>query len=57
MDCIYLELKKAFDKVPHRKLISKLEYIGGVKGRLLEWMKDYLVGKQVSTVVRGVKST
>ncbi|MCP3680120.1 MAG: reverse transcriptase family protein, partial [Gammaproteobacteria bacterium] len=57
VDCVYLDLKKAFDKVPHRRLIWKLENFGGVKERLLEWMKDYLVGRQMSTVVRGVKST
>jgi len=24
IDCIYTDLEKAFDKVPHKKLISKL---------------------------------
>ena len=45
VDCIYLDLKKAFDKVPHRRLIWKLENCGGVQGRLLEWMEDYLIGR------------
>ena len=31
-DCIYLHLKKPFDKIPHRRLLWKLEHIGGLKG-------------------------
>ena len=44
-DCLYLDLKKAFDKVPHQRLLWKLRNAGGVSGRLAEWMKDYLTGR------------
>ena len=37
-----------FDKVPHRKLIIKLENKGGIQGKLLEWMKDFLDGRKMS---------
>ncbi len=30
VDCIYLDLKKAFDKVPHKKLLGKIESTGGL---------------------------
>ena len=31
VDCIYLDLKKALDKVPHKKLFWKLENVGGLR--------------------------
>ena len=52
VDCIYLDLKKAFDRVPHKRLLYKLEHCGGVRGSLLEWMKNYLEGRQMRTVIR-----
>ena len=50
VDCIYLDFEKAFDKVPH-KLLWKLEHIGGLEGSLKNWMKDYLKGREMRTVV------
>lgn len=43
-DGVYLDLKKAFDKVPHKSLIWKLETWGGLDRKVAEWMKDYLTG-------------
>lgn len=51
-DGIYLDLKKAFDKVPHRRLIWKLEMVGGVHGSLLKWMEDFLVGREMRTIIK-----
>ena len=56
VDCIYLDLKKAFDKVPHQRLMWKLRNVGGVSGRLEEWMKDYLMEREMRTIVKGKKS-
>ena len=41
VDSIYLDFAKAFDSVPHKKLIYKLEKYG-IKGKLLAWITDYL---------------
>ena len=41
VDVAYLDFKKAFDSVPHKRLIHKMkEY--GVEGNLLEWVTDFL---------------
>ena len=41
VDAIYLDFRKAFDAVPHLRLINKL-YGYGIRGQLLEWIKDFL---------------
>ena len=40
-DVIYLDLQKAFDKVPHRRLLTKL-YGYGIRGNLFKWIEDFL---------------
>jgi ribonucleases P/MRP protein subunit RPP40 len=48
---IYLDLAKAFDTVPHQKLLNKLsEY--GVGGRILEWIRQFLTGSKQKVRVR-----
>ena len=56
MYCIYLDLRKAFDKVPHKPLLWKLETIGGLKGRLLRWMDDFLKDREMRIVIKDKKS-
>ena len=41
VDALYLDFKKAFDSVPHYRLIKKLESYG-VKGNTLKWITDFL---------------
>lgn len=41
VDVIYLDFERAFDKVPHQRLLIKLEHFG-IRGCLLDWIKDYL---------------
>ena len=45
VDVIYLDFCKAFDKVPHRRLVYKLEQYG-IKGDLLLWIKNFLHDRQ-----------
>ena len=46
----YVDFAKAFDTVCHNKLIIKLRPYG-IKGELLEWIKDFLAGRSHRTVV------
>ncbi|XP_050692945.1 uncharacterized protein LOC126983856 [Eriocheir sinensis] len=56
VDCIYLDLMKAFDKVPHSRLLWKLENKGGLRGKMKCWMESYLRGREMRTVVKDTRS-
>ena len=49
-DAILLDFSKAFNKVDHLGLLSKLETYG-IRGPLLEWTYSYLIGRKQSVVV------
>ena len=55
VDCIYLDFQKAFDTVPHRRLLGKLEAYG-IDGPILNWIKEYLSGRTQVVVVNGERS-
>ena len=44
LDAIYLDFRKAFDTVPHRRLIEQLKG-NGVSGDVLGWIQDFLEKK------------
>ena len=52
VDTIYLDFQKAFDTVPHRRLMGKLQSYG-VKGRILMWTKSFLTGRIQVVKVNG----
>ncbi|VDL93727.1 unnamed protein product [Schistocephalus solidus] len=41
---VYIDFKKAFDSVPHHRLLYKLNRIG-VRDRLLNWIEKVLTGR------------
>ena len=41
-DVLYFYIKKAFDTVPHDKLLYKL-WMSGINGSLWAWFKSYLL--------------
>ena len=54
-DAIYLDLRKAFDSVPHDKLLVKL-YSIGITGELWEWFKSYLSSRTQCVSISGTLS-
>ena len=52
---LFLDFSKAFDRVPHRRLLLKLECIG-VRGNLLRWIQAFLVSRRQRIVVNGCSS-
>ena len=55
VDVAYLDFSKAFDSVPHQRLLRKLSAYG-ISGKLLDWIEAFLVGRRQRVVVQGSKS-
>lgn len=55
VDVILLDFAKAFDKVPHRRLLEKLNYYG-VRGNILNWIESFLKKRTQHVVVEGQSS-
>ena len=55
VDVAYLDFRKAFDSVPHQRLIKKLHDLG-IRGTLLKWIEAFLTGRSQQVVVNGTKS-
>lgn len=55
VDVIYLDFSKAFDKVPHKRLLAKMKSLG-IKGRLLTWTEAWLTNRKQRTVLNGTCS-
>ena len=47
-----LDLQKAFDSVPHKRLILKLERLG-ITGNLLRWIKNFVSERKQRVVLNG----
>jgi hypothetical protein len=55
VDTIYCYFMKAFDKVPHLRLIHKLEKYQ-ITGQFSGWKKSFLLGRKQRVIVNGEKS-
>lgn len=52
---IFFDLSKAFDKVPHKKLINKLKSIG-VPSDITNWVTSYLLNRKQYVEIEGSRS-
>ena len=55
-DIILLDFTKAFDKVPHGHLCSKLNQLG-INGSLLSWIKCFLADRYQQVTINGESSS
>ena len=54
-DVTYLDFSKAFDKVPHKRLCLQLK-CHGIRGKILEWIENWLSGRQQRVLLNGSRS-
>ena len=55
VDCIYMDFQKAFDKVPHKRLLEKIKSYG-IVGTTLNWIEDFLKNRTQKVMVNGAGS-
>lgn len=55
VDVLYLDFSKAFDKVPHKRLILKVKQ-HGIGTKISSWIKDWLTNRKQRVVVHGKES-
>ena len=55
IDIAILDFSKAFDTVPHTKLLKKVESYG-INGPILNWLEMFLTKRHMKVVVDGVSS-
>ena len=53
VDVIFLDFAKAFDKVPHERLLRKMEAYG-IGGEVLAWVREWLRDRKQRVRYRGV---
>ena len=54
-DVVYLDFQKAFDTVPHKRLMVKLQAYG-ISGVILNWINAFLNGRTQRVIVNGIAS-
>ena len=55
IDILILDFSKAFDTVPHDKLIHKMNYYG-IRGNILKWIGNFLKRREQRVVIEGKNS-
>jgi len=55
IDVVYLDFQKAFDKVPHKRLMLKIKSLG-IIDKIYNWMEDWLKGRVQRVILLGSSS-
>ena len=55
IDVVYCDFAKAFDKVPHRRLVMKMK-AHGIDGKVAGWVEEWLRDRRQRVVLNGKMS-
>ncbi len=55
LDIVYLDFEKAFDKVPHDKLVFKVKKLG-IAGNVHKWTENWFSNRKQRVVINGTAS-
>ena len=55
VDILYLDFAKAFDKVPHQRLMAKVK-AAGINGKVADWIQEWLNDRKQRVVLNGSAS-
>ncbi len=55
LDIVYLDFQRAFDKVPHNKLMFKVKQ-PGIDGTLCNWIENWLSNRKQRVVINSAAS-
>lgn len=56
IDCVYMDFQKAFDTVPHRRLLQKMQAYG-ISSQILRWTESFLSERSQFVMVNGENSS
>ncbi|KAK8741933.1 hypothetical protein OTU49_002018 [Cherax quadricarinatus] len=54
-DIVYMDFSKAFDRVPHQRLLRKIK-AHGIGGEIFSWIEAWLTNRQQRVCINGEKS-
>ena len=55
VDIVHFDFAKAFDSVPHKRLLTKIKSYG-IEGNIYNWIKSFLTDRKQRVVLNGFKS-
>ena len=55
MDLVILDFSKAFDRVPHQRLLAKINHYG-IQGQTYKWIESFLSDRSQQVIVDGAVS-
>ena len=56
IDILYMDYAKAFDTVPHQRLLRQVESFG-ITGKVLQWIRSFLNNRQQKVKANGAESS